>query len=267
MLEKLNDRELMRKTNYWVKEEKRVTRELLNHLYEIHSRRLYCDYGYNSLHKFLVKHYKYSDSQAYLRVKAVKLMTRCPKVKEHVKNIPLSQACEIEKAITHKETLDQKKMTSKETLDLFSKVKDQSARASEAILREELSLPLPKKKTITIHDTDKFERVRKIYGDVSDHELIDILLEKSLREVELNKRTNKSKGVSKTSSVFSAKSKREVLKAGRCSKCEAKSKLEFDHIKPKGIGGKSTSCNLRLLCRSCNQREGVKVFGKKKLRL
>ena len=80
MLEKLNDRELMTKTNYWVKEEKKATRELLNHLYEIHTRRLYSDYGYSSLHKFLVKYYKYSDSQAYLRVKAVKLMTRCPRL-------------------------------------------------------------------------------------------------------------------------------------------------------------------------------------------
>ena len=68
----------------------------------------------------MVKYYKYSDSQAYLRVKAVKLMTRCPRVKEQVQTIPLSQAYEIEKAITQKESIDRKKMDSKDALDLFS---------------------------------------------------------------------------------------------------------------------------------------------------
>ena len=56
---------------------------------------------------------------------------------------------------------------------------------------------------------------------------------------------------------------------GRCSyiapnglRCESKSWLEFDHIKPYAIGGRSDDPeNVRLLCRAHNQFEAVQAFG------
>jgi len=44
----------------------------------------------------------------------------------------------------------------------------------------------------------------------------------------------------------------------RCTSCGP---LEFDHIRPIARGGESTVDNLRLRCRSHNQREAEKVFG------
>ncbi len=52
---------------------------------------------------------------------------------------------------------------------------------------------------------------------------------------------------------------------GRCQNCGMQRGLELDHIKPVALGGSSGAENLRLLCRPCNQREAVKVFGVKKI--
>ncbi|MBI2645529.1 MAG: HNH endonuclease, partial [Deltaproteobacteria bacterium] len=63
---------------------------------------------------------------------------------------------------------------------------------------------------------------------------------------------------------------REVYKRdeGRCSyvssegkHCGEKNFLELDHVHPWGLGGSTTSENLRLLCRAHNQWRSEKTFG------
>ncbi len=44
-------------------------------------------------------------------------------------------------------------------------------------------------------------------------------------------------------------------------RCEARTLLEFDHIRPFSCGGKSTTMNLRLRCHAHNQHEAEQVFG------
>jgi hypothetical protein len=64
--------------------------------------------------------------------------------------------------------------------------------------------------------------------------------------------------------------KRAVVKrdGGRCTfvaesgrRCEARGRLEFDHIEPVARGGRSTVGNLRLRCRAHNQYEAEQAFG------
>ncbi len=64
-----------------------------------------------------------------------------------------------------------------------------------------------------------------------------------------------------------AQTRREVfLKAGsKCENCGSSYALEIDHIRPQALGGLNTSENLRLLCRSCNQRAAIHHFGLKKM--
>ncbi|MES3037928.1 MAG: HNH endonuclease signature motif containing protein [Bdellovibrionota bacterium] len=51
----------------------------------------------------------------------------------------------------------------------------------------------------------------------------------------------------------------------RCENCRSSYALEIDHIHPQAKGGTSTAENLRLLCRSCNQRAAIKEFGISKM--
>jgi CRISPR/Cas system Type II protein with McrA/HNH and RuvC-like nuclease domain len=44
-------------------------------------------------------------------------------------------------------------------------------------------------------------------------------------------------------------------------RCEERSGLEFDHIKPFAIGGDSSASNVRLLCSTHNQYEAERTYG------
>ena len=50
---------------------------------------------------------------------------------------------------------------------------------------------------------------------------------------------------------------------GQCTCCGSKRNLNFDHIQPVALGGKSTASNLWLLCFQCNQRQAIKTFGQR----
>src|ERR1700683_4913632 len=54
---------------------------------------------------------------------------------------------------------------------------------------------------------------------------------------------------------------------GECQICKAQHAIEIDHRIPKAMGGEDSIENLRLLCRACNQREAIKVYGQQKMDL
>lgn len=53
---------------------------------------------------------------------------------------------------------------------------------------------------------------------------------------------------------------------GGCQKCDSRFALQVDHLRPLAKGGEHSLENLRLLCRSCNLAEGIRVFGVEKMR-
>jgi len=52
---------------------------------------------------------------------------------------------------------------------------------------------------------------------------------------------------------------------GKCQNCGSKFGIEIDHIQPFSKNGTHDPENLRLLCKSCNLRAGVKEFGTVKM--
>jgi len=54
---------------------------------------------------------------------------------------------------------------------------------------------------------------------------------------------------------------------GRCENCASRWALEIDHITPFAKGGATELKNLRLLCRSCNQRRAIVEFGADKMKI
>lgn len=51
----------------------------------------------------------------------------------------------------------------------------------------------------------------------------------------------------------------------KCCNCGSQYAIEIDHIKPHAQSGPSTPENLRLLCKSCNQRSAIELFGMRKM--
>ena len=110
-------------------------------------------------------------------------------------------------------------------------------------------------------------------GDVSTvlRRALDLLVgELEKRKFAKVARPSQSRG-SKNRRSIGADVKRKVWArdGGRCTyvardghRCEERRALEFDHITPVALGGKGTVDQVRLRCRSHNQLEAERVFGK-----
>lgn len=67
-----------------------ATLELIEYLQEIFKRRIHLEQGYPSLHLFCVKELGFSDSEAFTRIQAMKLVHELPEVKDNLKNSELT---------------------------------------------------------------------------------------------------------------------------------------------------------------------------------
>ncbi len=73
-LKNLKNEEILAHTKNLVKEERRIQIELLNHLHEIEKRKLFLEIGFGSLFDYVVKELGYSESAAYRRIQAMRLL-------------------------------------------------------------------------------------------------------------------------------------------------------------------------------------------------
>ena len=46
---------------------------------------------------------------------------------------------------------------------------------------------------------------------------------------------------------------------GKCTRCDSRENLEYDHIIPLSRGGSNTTRNIELLCEKCNRSKGANI--------
>ena len=46
---------------------------------------------------------------------------------------------------------------------------------------------------------------------------------------------------------------------GKCTRCDSRENLEYDHIIPLSRGGSNTARNIELLCEKCNRSKGANI--------
>lgn len=83
-LQKLKNDELIFRTKNLVYEERRIQVELLLNLKEIERRKLFLELGYSSLFDFVTKELKYSESAAYRRIQAMRLLKSVPEIEQKI---------------------------------------------------------------------------------------------------------------------------------------------------------------------------------------
>ncbi|MES2964889.1 MAG: HNH endonuclease signature motif containing protein [Bdellovibrionota bacterium] len=70
----------------------------------------------------------------------------------------------------------------------------------------------------------------------------------------------------KTRYIAAATNHRLFLRdRGRCDNCGGTMRIQKDHNVSFAMGGSNEIDNLRLLCRSCNQRHAIETFGIEKM--
>jgi len=273
----LTDNELLINTENLVKKERECTLVIINHIEEIHRRRLYCDLGYGSIFYYLTNHLGDSPAQAQRRINAARLISDVPEVKEKIQSgqLPLSGVAQIQTHIQQESKT--RNITIQEKNELIDKASGKSVRQIERMLVESSSKKDPGKeskrmvkgKRVKLSfslDEDKYERLQKLMhekGIGSMEELIAELVEdKPQKEIRERKNVPPSHG-----RHIPAKVKREVFKRdnGKCTICGSTTRLNFDHKNPYAKGGTSGVENIRILCASCNQRQAIIQFGRKKM--
>ena len=91
-----------------VKNERKLTQEILNHINLFEKCAGHLSLGYSSMHQYLTRELGYSDDQAFRRLKAARLLNHVPEVADKLRtgSLNLSQAAQAQRAfeIAERET-------------------------------------------------------------------------------------------------------------------------------------------------------------------
>lgn len=293
-MKNLSDDTLLLATETHAREERKSGVQVLWHLREIERRMLYSKLWYGSLFAYAVKHLQYSEGAAQRRIDAMRMLKEIPELEGSLESGELTLT---NLSLVKQATKDSKKTIS-EKRALLEEVKGKSKRECEKILARELpqSIPSEKERVLTETHTEvrvvlnegqlgKLNRLKALLSHKNPNptyaELIEMLSDLALKELDPMEWKPKKK-TSKTtppvehlnsSRIFSGKAvpsrlRRETWKKtqGNCSRCGSTHLLEIDHKIPRAKGGPNEATNLRMLCRSCNQFEAMRVFGPKLMR-
>jgi hypothetical protein len=278
----MSDRDVLSRTEALAEKERQVISELLGFLQEVDERKLYCDRGCGSLFQYCVKVLKYSEASAQRRIDAMRLNREIPEIKEKIETGELnlsvvSQAQTFfrnEAKISNSIGMESKK-------EILGRLSGKSRRESE---RELLSLSAQPE----IHITDQtrsvsqthtqvqfvaneeqmalFEKARGLLAHSSPNmswaELFQKVTEIALQKIDPQRSVSpprKLQDPRKRNANVGLR--RELWKRdnGKCQKCGSQHALEIDHVIPWALGGETSEENLRLLCRSCNQRRAMRA--------
>jgi len=261
---------------------------IMIHLLEFDRRRLYANLGHSSLFSYCTHTLGYSDDMAYSRILAARTIARFPLLLDYLKNARLHMTSIITIAPY---------LTTENYAHLLEQVAGQSQRDVEKLVANLNPQPARREHIRFLGDgrvyiqftapeelLDKITRTRGLLrhkfpaGRLTDilYAALTLYLERqdpSRRSPNSRRRTTKPLTDSRyvPQNVKDAVWKRD---SGRCvfttedgKRCNAWSWLEFDHIIPRALGGKSNHpSNIRLLCRTHNQLMARQTFGEKATR-
>jgi len=264
-IEKMHDIELVKNLKLKVGEEKKLVAEVLRYLEEVNRRRLFVEYGTPSMFKFCTRVLGYSEAEAALRLKAMRVTKVVPKALEKVQNneVTLSGLASLQTFLAQNPAAD-----GAQTLDLIC---GKSARETEKILGELSDNPPPRQLKINLPERvlKKLEKLQSDFAGCSELEILEALIDERLREKGTTRPLRAVRGsklqrhVSRTSKEMvwaraQGRCEGMVGEGGKRQRCEACVYLEFDHIRPIAEGGGGEMENLQLLCSACNQRKLIK---------
>ncbi len=288
----ISDKDLLANTENLVKKERELLSEVLRHLREIQRRRLYSDLGFPSLFEYCVKSLKYSEAQTHRRIVAMRMIVEIPEIEEKIESGDLSLSNLVRAKTFFNQEEKSAPMARAEMLEVLTTLENKSAREGEKILLaisgEKISVK-ESQRQVTAEITElRFGADEKLLAKINHlkgllahkksgaslaeifSEICDVALEKldpASKQLASRSKSNPLLSTSKVTRYIPAKTKSEIWKKsnGVCSKCSSRYALEIDHVKPYSLGGTNDCKNLRLLCRSCNQRQAIKSYGLKKM--
>ncbi len=292
LLKNISDKELLLETKKLVFKERELIGEIIAHLAEIETRKLYSDLKYQSLYDYCTEELGYSNDQAYRRISAMRLSKQLPQVKGKLENgtISLSSANMLSVLI------NDSKMEKIEQIEVLNLIEGKSKSETAALIgniRSEKQLPSPVKKKTIVKQAEgsndirlsvsisketlaKIEQVKNLYSKKNNDsqpldldQVLDMMAQAALEKYEdelapkREAKKTKNNETKQKSRYISKQTKYRVYKkaSGKCEICGSTKNLQYDHHTPHAKGGSNEEANIRLLCSNCNLRQGVLIFG------
>jgi 5-methylcytosine-specific restriction endonuclease McrA len=252
-LSHLTNQTLLLDTKSLSHRERHLTTQILWHLRERDKRRLYADLKYASLWDYVTRELGYSSGTAYRRISAARALEEMPELETKLNqgDLNLSDIATVLKEFKDAPT-DKKR-------EVFKDIENKTPQETKAIIESHTG----QKKKITIEVDEETMKLIQDLKALKPHEK-DVLkpaLEAAIQQAK-QQRFKQLKAPRLQMEVKSVRAIRRQVFARdqhRCKNCGSTHTLEIDHIQAKSLGGSNASENLRILCRSCNQRARIRV--------
>ncbi len=280
-LEALTDTELTSSLDTLALRERENVVELLRHLIEFDSRKLYRELGYPSLFEYCTRRLKLSEGGACRRVSAA----RCLKDNPELEALLISGQVTLCTVATAAKSIEKKATTlteisgcsKKEVQSIVAACNPVATKPREIIKPVIVEQPSKREERVKLEFSvtkETYEELKRIQSEFSIESGKPLSLEEvfeKLMKSRAQKRPSRRIRVRSSSSRYIPKVvKQEVFKRdqGQCSfvskegiRCCERKILHFDHIHPFGKGGLTQTSNLRLLCPAHNRLMAEQEFG------
>ena len=297
-LKHLTDQALLADTKAAAQREREALSRVLHHLREVDRRRLYSSLKYASINEYAIKELKYTEDQAWARVSAMKLLKEIPEIEPKINdgslslsNLSLARKAFSQEALRSKEESKPAVYRSVEQkIAVLEKIENTTKREAEKILRKETGVVVTAvescreldngsyefKIVVSKETRDAISRLKGLlahsYPALTDGRLIELAVTElavkndpllNTKKPRVSTVPERPKAERSNVRYIPATIRQKVWSrdGGRCTNCSSTHAVQYEHCVPVSFGGQSTLENLKLLCRSCNQRAAIKAYG------
>ena len=172
VLSRMNDFDLEISLKVLVQKERQLLHQVLEHIREVETRKLYLERAYSSMYEYLVKELQYSGSAAMRRIEAARLLKDIPEISAQIQDgsLNLSQIGELSKAIKEKNKTSSVKVSAAQKTELVSLIVGKSTQETQRDLAQALDIP------ITLHEKKRVQQDESVRLELTlTKELVDKL--------------------------------------------------------------------------------------------
>ncbi|MDZ4678633.1 MAG: HNH endonuclease signature motif containing protein [Oligoflexia bacterium] len=269
--------------------ERKNTGEILHYFYVIQKRRIFADYGYANIYKFGIKELGYTEAETQIRVTSSRLLGEIPELELKLNEGKLSVS--MAHTLFNREKKAENAFSLEKKIEVLESFENKSVKECEKeIFKVATVMPVAPEKVrqvskelaqitinVPLEFLDEIENLKNIYSNshpgITTGELLAMLVKKETQKLDPVREPRKYNQVKvrRSASGTNEKCKRTISSAlkrkvwqkyhSQCSfqtmdgkSCDSKYGLEIDHVRPLALGGETSIDNLRLLCKSHNQK-------------
>ncbi len=264
-LKNISDKNLHDNLVNLASKEKQLDIDIIEHLQEVERRKLYSDFECSSLYSYCVEILGFNESQTYQRIKAMRLTKNLPEIKEALSTNKLT----LTNVSLMGSLFNDIEVNKEEQKHLISQVEGKSRKECEDIIKKIKQVHgIETQDFVSIKITkEAYEMLLSLQNETKQKNISEAILEVGkeyqIQKIEKLKPQRRSSSVVKNSRFIPKPIKYAafIKNQGKCTKCGTAHYLEYEHKKPYALGGDNSKDNIELLCRNCNLRSGIKLFG------